>query len=94
MLVEAPHGETMIYRGFKIERVICHNNAGRTEATDDGTRLRIVPHQRIEYVISESVAGFHWEEIGSANSRAMAKEMIDRVVTVRQALAGIIGIAI
>ena len=83
----------MIYRGFKIERVIYHNNAGRIETTEDGN-LRIIPHQRIEYVILETGARFHWQEIGSTNSLAMAKDMIDRVVTVRKALASIIGKAI
>jgi hypothetical protein len=31
----------------------------------------------------ETIAGFHWQEIGSANNQEMAKEMIDRILAVR-----------
>jgi len=73
----------MIYRGFKIEQVIYHNNG------TNGT-----PVQRIEYVIMETIAGFHWQEAATANDMAMAMEMIDRLVAVRNALSEEIGLAI
>ena len=36
----------------------------------------------------------YWQEIGSTNNGAMAKEMVDRIVMVREALAKVVGVAV
>ena len=45
-------------------------------------------------MFSETVAGLYWQEIGSTNNGAMAKEMVDRIVMVREALAKVVGVAV
>ena len=64
----------MIYRGFRIERVIYHNNGNGA------------PAHRIEYVIMESVTGTLAREVGMANDLVIAMEMIDRILTARYAM--------
>jgi len=83
----------MLYRGFKIERVIYHNNVSRIEITHDGGH-RIIAHQRVEYVISEAVAGFHWQQIGTADNITMAQQMVDRIATAAESSRETIRIAV
>ncbi len=78
----------MIYRGFKIERVSFYGNADPMSEGEQSDP----PRQRAEFVVSETVGGYHWQEMGSTNSQSMAEEMIDRVVTVREALARVTGV--
>jgi len=66
----------MIYRDFKIDRLV--TGIHLADAAFSPTS--------IEYVVSETVGGFHWQVIGSTQTRSMAKEMIDRVADVRVAL--------
>jgi len=73
----------MIYRGFNIDQ--------ETDRSFDKDGEVV---ERIAFVIKETVAGFHWQEVGSTENIAMAMEMIDRLVMVREALAKEIGTAI
>jgi len=70
----------MIYRDFKIDRLV--TGIHLADAAFSPTS--------IEYVVSETVGGFHWQVIGSTQTRSMAKEMIDRVADVRLALCRVI----
>ncbi|CAN5469279.1 hypothetical protein BH10PLA1_BH10PLA1_10060 [soil metagenome] len=80
----------MMYRGFKIERFVRIFDdvdfCSMPQPVDASPRVQV----QIDYVVSESIAQFHWQEIGSTNNRAMAKEMVDRVADVRIALETVI----
>ncbi len=70
----------MFYRGFNIDLAITRDD-DRHDA----------PVECIQFVISESIAGFDWQEVGKTEDIVTAVEMIDRLVIVREALANEIG---
>jgi len=84
----------MIYRGFKIERVIFHRNESTAPASDDQAGPEDGPNQHVEYVVYECMAGVHWQEVGTTNAVDMAMELIDRIVVTREKLSRVVGIAI
>jgi hypothetical protein len=84
----------MIYRGFKIERTVHPSKTGDTSAITGAVQIRAGSKRHVEYIVSETIAGFHWQEIGSANNRKEAKAMVDRIADVREALSREVKMAI
>ena len=72
----------LTYRGFKIERVIMHSNAGRLHLRPSGT-LGIRPAQVTKYAILERTIGNHWVEIGAAEDDGAAILLIDQILRSR-----------
>lgn len=72
----------MLYRGYKIERIIRHANEPIIERAD-GVIARIRPANTIVYAILEPRPGRHWSEVTIAETPEAAMGLIDDLLRVR-----------
>ena len=73
----------MIYRGLKIELKKPEPARESQWSLENG---QLAYHDSSYYAIFETIAGFHWEEIGAVDGFDEAVAMIDRIADVRDAL--------
>ena len=78
----------MVYRGFRVESVVVPAPEELEPAWSNELTPVTVP-KRVEFMVSETVGGFHWEQLGSQPAADGALQMVDHLVAVREALADV-----